>query len=147
MAPGPTSRTWRRYLRLSVRGQIVLVLVVGAGLGWVVRSARTQRRAVAAITSASGIVVYDWEWSDGRSIPRGKPWAPKDLVDDERGSDRLEDFGFTIEAQFSLGVESLHVERIRQRRVAFGSRERCDHTSAYFRRSERRQRGSLRGSW
>jgi hypothetical protein len=41
MPAGPVSRPWRRFLRFSVRALIVLVLVVGAGLGWVVRSART----------------------------------------------------------------------------------------------------------
>ena len=27
---------WRRFLLFSVRGLIVLVLVIGAGLGWIV---------------------------------------------------------------------------------------------------------------
>jgi Leucine Rich repeat len=58
MLPGPPERSWRRCLRLSVRGLIVLVLVVGAGLGWVVRSARIQRDAVAAITRGGGSVIY-----------------------------------------------------------------------------------------
>ena len=34
-------RSWRRYLRFSVRGLIVLVLVVGAGMGWLVRGANS----------------------------------------------------------------------------------------------------------
>ena len=50
----PVSRPWRRYLRFSVRGLIVLVLVIGAGLGWIVRNAHIQREAVAAIYSAGG---------------------------------------------------------------------------------------------
>jgi hypothetical protein len=36
----PVSHPWRRYVRFSVRGLIVLVLVVGFGLGWIVRIAR-----------------------------------------------------------------------------------------------------------
>ena len=32
----PVSRPWRRFLRLSVRGLIVLVLLIGAGFGWLV---------------------------------------------------------------------------------------------------------------
>ncbi len=72
---------WRRYLRFSVRGLIVLVLVIGGWLGWIVRSARIQREAVAAIKDARGQVWYDWEWSSGEPIPDGKPWAPKFLVD------------------------------------------------------------------
>ncbi len=43
------SRRWRRFLRFSVRGLIVVVLLLGGWLGWIVRSARVQRDAVAAI--------------------------------------------------------------------------------------------------
>ena len=46
----PISRPWRRLLRFSVRGMIVVVLVIGGWLGWIVRTAPTiQREAVAAI--------------------------------------------------------------------------------------------------
>jgi hypothetical protein len=66
--PQPDSRWWRRYLRFSVRALIVLVLVVGGGLGWTVRSARDQFAAVKAIEAAGCNVSYQWEWKDGRSI-------------------------------------------------------------------------------
>ena len=59
---------------------IVLVLLVSAGLGWHVRSARIPREAVAAITEAGGTIEYDWEWHDGKEIPGGTPWAPPWLV-------------------------------------------------------------------
>jgi hypothetical protein len=75
------SRTWRRYMRFSVRGLMVLVLLTAGAMGWIVRSARIQREAVAAIKNAGGGVGYDWEWSNGKSIPGGKPWAPPWLVD------------------------------------------------------------------
>ena len=74
------SRSWRRYMRFSLRGLIVLVLVIGGGLGWIVREARIQRGAVAAIENAGGGVSYDWQWSNERSISGGKPWAPRWLV-------------------------------------------------------------------
>ena len=77
----PVSRPWRRFLRFSVRGLVVLVLLIGVGLGWLVNSARTQREAVAEIREVSGIVEYDWEWHNGNRIPHGKPWAPGWLVD------------------------------------------------------------------
>jgi len=77
----PVSRHWRRYLRFSVRGLIGLVLVIGIWLGWVVHLARIQRDAAAAIARAGGRVSYDWEWSNEKSIPGGKPWAPRWLVD------------------------------------------------------------------
>ena len=75
----PVSRSWRRFLRFSMRGMIVVVLVIGGWLGWVVRSAQIQREAVAAIENAGGAVSYDWGRISG-SIPAGGPWAPEWLV-------------------------------------------------------------------
>jgi internalin A len=77
----PASRAWKRFPRFSVRGLIVLVLVIGAWLGWIVRSARIQRDAVAAIKNAGGNVRYDWERNNCEGIPGGKPCAPPWLVD------------------------------------------------------------------
>ena len=37
VSSGPISRPWRRFLRFSVRGLIVVVLLIGGGLGWLVR--------------------------------------------------------------------------------------------------------------
>jgi hypothetical protein len=74
-------RPWRRFLRFSVRGLIIFVVVLGAGLGWIVRQAHIQRDAVAAIRKAGGRVSYNWEWDPGKSIQAGRPWAPSWLVD------------------------------------------------------------------
>jgi hypothetical protein len=79
--PDPASHPWRRFLRFSVRGLIVLVLVIGTGLGWIVREAHVQRDAVAALVKVGGGVTYDWEWRDGNWIPGGQPWAPSWLSD------------------------------------------------------------------
>jgi Leucine-rich repeat (LRR) protein len=68
-------------LRFSVRGLIVVVLVIGAGLGWIVREAHIQRDAVAAIKKSGAGVAYSWAWRDGNNIPGGEPWAPRWLVD------------------------------------------------------------------
>jgi hypothetical protein len=57
---------------------IVVVLVIGIGLGWVVRQAHVQRDAVAAIEESGGIVRYRWE--HGNTFAR-RPWAPSWLVD------------------------------------------------------------------
>jgi hypothetical protein len=65
---------------MSVRGLIVLVLVVGVGLGWLVRSARIQREAVAAIKNTGGSVAYNWTFDKGRIIRNASPWAPRWLV-------------------------------------------------------------------
>jgi hypothetical protein len=77
----PITPPWRRFLRFSLRGLIVLVLVIGLWFGLIVRPAHVQRDAVVAITKAHGSVKYDWEWSNGNAIPGGKPWAPEWLVD------------------------------------------------------------------
>src|SRR5690348_2818931 len=73
----------RRWLRLRLRGLMIIVLVIGVGMGWLswlIRSARTQRDAVAAIENAEGVVSYDWEWSNGIDHPGRRPWAPRWLV-------------------------------------------------------------------
>ncbi len=77
----PSPKTWRRRLRISVRGLIVLVLIIGAGLGWIVQGARIQREAVAAIRRDGGVVSYDWERISFNGQSEGKPGAPKWLVD------------------------------------------------------------------
>ncbi len=74
-------RSRRRWLRTSVRGLIVLVMVIGAGLGWIVKSARIQYEAVAAIKNAGGEIAYDRQMSNGRIIPGARPWAPRRLVE------------------------------------------------------------------
>jgi hypothetical protein len=80
MLAQPSTGSWRRPFRFSVRALVVVVLLIGAGLGWIVRQAHVQRDAVAAIMSAGGSVEYDWEWSDGKFVPRGKPPAPRWLL-------------------------------------------------------------------
>ncbi len=56
MPADPAPHPWRRFLRFSVRGLIVVVLGIGAGLGWIVREAHIQRDVVAAIKNAGGLV-------------------------------------------------------------------------------------------
>jgi hypothetical protein len=74
--PDPVPHPWRKYLRFSMRGLIVVVLVMGAGLGWIVHQAHVQRDAVAAALKTGGAVSYDREKRDGTTIPGGEPWAP-----------------------------------------------------------------------
>ena len=63
-----------------MRGLIVVVLVCGVWLGWLVRSARIQRDAVAAITRAGGAVKYDYGWTKGEYIFGGKHVRPGRLA-------------------------------------------------------------------
>jgi internalin A len=71
------SHPWRRYLRFSVRGLIVLVLMIGLGLGWLVRSARIQREAVAAINRAGGSVHYRSDPNAGPSRNKLSGWKQR----------------------------------------------------------------------
>ena len=52
--------------RISVRGLMILVLVLGAWMGWKIHRARAQRRAVAAIRGVGGRVDYDWQADPSR---------------------------------------------------------------------------------
>ena len=52
-------RNWRYWLRINLLGLMVLVLVIGASLGWLVRCARVQRESAAAIRKAGGMVGYN----------------------------------------------------------------------------------------
>jgi hypothetical protein len=79
MDTAPLPRRWwkRPLLRLSVRMLMVLVLLVGGGLGWVVRRATIQRQAVESIKKAGGRVAYDWEFPNGKPTLKGatSPWV------------------------------------------------------------------------
>ena len=65
----------------ACRRLIVVVLVVGAALGWMVRAALIQRNAVAAIESYGGHVIYDWDRGEGPYVVEGEPWVPRWLMD------------------------------------------------------------------
>jgi len=80
--PGPRRR--RRFFRVSVRGLLFLILLLGCAFGWIARVARSgnvQRRAVAAIYQAGGWVVYDTEWDERQNASTWKPPWSNWLVD------------------------------------------------------------------
>ena len=77
----PNRPPLRKLLRLSLRSSLVLILAIGAGLGWIVRRAHVQREAVAAIERGGGKAWYDWEWTNDNPNPTGKPRWPRWLVD------------------------------------------------------------------
>ncbi len=100
------SHDWRRFLLLSVQGLIVLVLVIGAGMGWLARSAPIQLGAVAAIENADGKVSSDWEWIDGNLVRRRVPpvWRR------ETFSQRDPGLGFLAMKMISLPSQETHGE-------------------------------------
>src|SRR5262245_2160868 len=75
------SRPWRRFLRFSVRGMIVVVLVVGGWLGWIVRCATIQREAVLALQKGKAYVVYKGDHRKGPRFEDEKFWVLKRLED------------------------------------------------------------------
>jgi Leucine-rich repeat (LRR) protein len=77
----PVAYPWRRYVRFSVRGLMVLTLLIGVWMGWIVRSARIQREAVAAILAAGGSVSYESKVRGGVVLPATKSWTRRWLMD------------------------------------------------------------------
>jgi len=64
MRAEPSRRIWWRWARVSLRAMMILVLALGAWLGWLTHCARIQRDSVAAITRSGGLVFYDEQsWS------------------------------------------------------------------------------------
>ena len=92
MPAEPASRPWQQIPAFSVRGMIVLVFVISAGLGWLVHSAGTQRDAVAAIEKAGGEVEYAWGWPPTGRFPA--PMWLTGLIGDDY-------FGHAIDVRFS----------------------------------------------
>jgi hypothetical protein len=80
MPDGPAPLPRRGRLRLRVIGLIALMFLIGAWFGWIARSARIQREAVAAIKYAGGTVRYEGEWEDGGPASSRGSWAPHWLV-------------------------------------------------------------------
>ena len=60
-------KTWRRWLRLSVRSLMVVILIIGCGIGWIIHRARAQRTAVSAVKKAGGVAIYACEYKSGSS--------------------------------------------------------------------------------
>ena len=74
----PPSRPRRRFWTMSLRGLMILVLVVGGLLGWRARRASIQRRAVAIVTAAGGHVTYDFQAPPNRPFqPGASPPGPR----------------------------------------------------------------------
>jgi internalin A len=73
MPDGTKINTRRRWLRISIRALMALILIIACALGWIVSRARVQRNAVAAVKKAGGTVWYDFEH---RRVPGPPPGLP-----------------------------------------------------------------------
>jgi hypothetical protein len=122
----PGSRLWRRFLRFSVRGMIVVVLVIGAWLGWVVRSARIQREVVAVVTKRQGLVLYDRKLGNRRLNGNVMSWATNWLAD-TLGVDYVANVA-TIRISGGSDDELVCIGRLRQLRyLEFSKAEITDY--------------------
>ncbi len=79
--PDLPPRPRRRWFRVSLRGLMVLVLIVGGGVGWLGHVIRTQRAVIKAVAQAKGKVVFDYQ-REFDATPRGpiartEPAAPR----------------------------------------------------------------------
>jgi hypothetical protein len=111
MLQDPSPKSWWHRLRFSVRGLVILVLVVGAGLGWIVRKAHVQRDSVAAIQRAGGTALYDWQFKDGLPVQNGKPSAPTWLAE-RIGADYFQNVTYvSLSGSRSVG-ELVHVGQL-----------------------------------
>jgi internalin A len=113
MPDQPLSKNWRYPLRVSVRALMILVLVLAAGFGQIVRTERVQHAAVAAIKNAGGSVRYDWELKNGKRIPDAKPWAPQWLVN-QIGVDYFGNVVSVILTDTGTDMELAYVGRLRR---------------------------------
>ena len=66
----PPVKPRHRFFRFSLRGLLVLILVVAIALAWAIRKAREQGNAVAALEKVGCQIEYDWIESEyrGRSL-------------------------------------------------------------------------------
>jgi hypothetical protein len=93
---------------------VVVVLVVSAWLGWIVRSACIQREAVGAIQEAHGIAIYEGQRVNGRWIGDGERWPPRWLVN-KIDVDYFHSVNFVMISHISED-ELVHIERLRRLR-------------------------------
>lgn len=67
-------------VRVTLRAFMLVVLIVGAGLGFVLIRVRDQRDAVGAIERAGGTVIYEYQWNHGDHDFLARPgWLPERL--------------------------------------------------------------------
>ena len=79
--PPTFPRPWRRFLRFSVRGLTILVLVIGASLGWIVRKRSDSARCRGGDRESWRHRFLRLGLRDGHVSPWGKPIANAWLVD------------------------------------------------------------------
>jgi hypothetical protein len=64
---------WQRYLHVSLRAFLILILLIGSWLGWITHSSRLQHDAVTALEEAGHWWWFEWEGKDGTPIRSAEP--------------------------------------------------------------------------
>jgi hypothetical protein len=71
-----TGKPWYRWVRLSLRAVMLIILAFAVWLSLAVNRARQQRAAVEAITKHGGWVHYDHDYVNGKFVSGRQPWGP-----------------------------------------------------------------------
>lgn len=74
-SPEASPRRRNRWLTLSLRALILLVVLAAGAMGWLAYRIRSKRVAVAGIVKAGGILRYRWQSPNGRFEPKAAPPA------------------------------------------------------------------------
>jgi hypothetical protein len=73
-------------MRLSLRVMLLLVAVAALLLGWRVDKSRRQRLAITQVEKYNGYVRFDYEYANGKEIPKAQPkwprWLRRNLGDE-----------------------------------------------------------------
>ena len=76
MSVRPSVKRHRARFSISLRGLMLLVLIIGLWMGWTINRAESRRGAVAALKNNGAIVLYDYESMRGVKTPTARQWAP-----------------------------------------------------------------------
>jgi hypothetical protein len=122
MPEQPSPKPRHHKVRLTLRVLMLMLLATGAGMGWLVHEARTQRAAVAAIEKARGHVTYHWQWIDEDHTTRGEAGQVSGLAKligvDYFGYVNAVDVGQATDATMAQAGRLSRIEELRARGAA-----------------------------
>lgn len=73
----PTKKSWRRWLRFSLRTVLVILILASIWIGWVAQRARNQKVAVEWIEGFDRQPKYDFQFDkNGKFLPGAGPIVP-----------------------------------------------------------------------
>ena len=109
MDPQPAPRSKRRWLRLSLRGLIVLVLILGGGLGSAIHRAHVQRDAIATIQAIpQNKVITRRCWPLPQKAAKAAPAPPLSIAT----ANSLEAWLGLLEPDLLESAEAVHIGEV-----------------------------------